>query len=224
MTLLHTRYLVALLAATALSGTAALAAPPAGVDAGIGAHAGAGVGAPPIGVPPVRVPPLVTPPLSVPKPQSAVPASTNPNARLNGSASATVAANVMHGTLTALGATSATVRLSDGTLQNFSVSAQTGAQLRSYVNKNIAFRVVNGMLALAGNGVAPLHGTLLALSGSVARMKLANGATQAYTVTQRQAAWLRSHLGKRVTFWSESNGSIDVDEGARGSGADRAKL
>ncbi len=208
------RYLLTLLSALALSGATAVAAPPAGVGVGVGAHGG--VGAPPLGVPPAHVPPLTVPPVSVPKPQTNVPpananshATLNANSRTNASLSG---GSVLHGTITAINGTSVTVKLSDGTTQTYTVSSQTAAQLASRLNKAIAFRVNDGTLALVGLGTPPLHGTLLAVSGTTAQIKLASGTTQTYTVTSRQAAWLQVHVGKSVAFWAAANGTIQLNQ------------
>ena len=212
------RYLLTLLGALALSGATALAAPPAGVSVGVGAgaHGGVGVGAPPLGVPPAHVPPLTVPPVSVPKPQTNVPpANANSNATLNANTrtnASLAGGSVMHGTITAINGTSVTVQQSNGTTQTYTVSSQTAAQLASRLNKTIAFRVKNGTLALVGVGTPPLHGTLLAVNGTTAQIKLANGTTQTYTVTSQQAAWLRAHAGKSVAFWTAANGTIELNQ------------
>lgn len=205
------RFLFALLISVAMAGATALAVPPVGVP-----H----VGGPPIGVRPLpAIPPVNAPPVSVPKPQTNVPpVNVNSHASANANVNASLmAATVMHGTLTSISGANVTVRLSNGTTQTYSVSSQTAAQLQSFLNKNIAFRVQNGTFAFAGAGTPPLHGTLVAVTGTTAQVKLANGTTQTYNLTSQQAAWLQGHVGKSVAFWSSANGTIELNQSSHRS-------
>jgi hypothetical protein len=215
------RILLALLAWSALLGSSALAAPPGGIGIGVGAgaHGGIGVGAPPIGVP-VHVPPANVPPVSVPKPQAS--ALPTVGAKASGSAHAStqsslIAGDVLHGTVSSVSGTNVTVAQSNGTTQTYTVSAQTAARLQSYLNKTIAFHVQSGTLALVGLGTPPLRGTVESVSGTMAQVKLANGTTQTYTVTAQQAAWLQAHAGKTVAFWTNANGTIELNQSSHGA-------
>lgn len=212
------RYLIALLTSTILTTASAFAAPPPGVSVGVGAgaHGNVGIGAPPVGVPPAHVPPLTIPPVNVPKPQNAPPANANAHAAVNANASL-AAASVMHGTLTSIAGTAVTIQLSNGATQTYTVSSQTAARLQAFLKKNIAFRVQNGTLAFVGAGTPPLHGTLTSVSGTTAQIKLPNGATQSYTVTAQQAAWLQAHVGKAVAFWTNANGTIELNQSSHRS-------
>ncbi|HKU66539.1 MAG TPA: hypothetical protein VJP85_02070 [Candidatus Baltobacteraceae bacterium] len=198
------RILLAGLAWSAMLGSGALAAPPGGISVGggvgAGAHGGIGIGAPPI---------------SVPKPQ--IPAIPPATAKANGSAHANahstlIAGDVMHGTVSSVTGTSVTVEQSNGAMQTYTVSPQTAARLQSYLNKTIAFHAQNGALELVGLGTPPLHGTLVAVNGSTAQVKLADGKMQTYTVSSQQAAWLAAHVGKNVEFWTSANGAIELNQ------------
>jgi hypothetical protein len=214
--------LVMLAITPVLSGSAL--AGPIGVGAGIGAHGGAVVGAPPIGVPPAHVPPVTVPPVSVPKPQAPVaPARTDASSAAHVSTHSVSAkdANVLHGTITSVNGVHVAVQLSSsGSVQTYTVSPQTATQLQSYLNKhvkNVAFRVQNGVLALVGQGTPPLQGSVESVNGSTVQIKLANGTTQSYTVTAQQAAWLQAHVGKNVAFWASSNDTIELDQRSHAS-------
>lgn len=209
------RTLLAFLASSLALGSAAIAAPPLGVGVGVGSHGAAGVGAPPIGVPPAHVPPMSVPPVSVPKPQVTAAPRVNANAGVRANAqSSVIAGNVFHGTVTGVSGTTVTIASGDGTTRTYTVSAQTAARLESYLNKTIAFHVQNGGLSLIGQGTPPLRGTLTALNGTSAQVRLANGTTQTYTVTAQQAAWLHSHVGTSIAFWTNANGSVELDQSA----------
>ncbi len=217
------RSLLALLASSAIFGPAAMAAPPGGISvgAGAGAHGGIGVGAPPIGVPPVNVPVQNPPPVSVPKPQGgAAPANVDAKSGTHANAqSSLLAGDVMHGTVTSVSANTVTLALSNGATQTYTVSSQTAARLQSYVNKTIAYHVHSGALALVGQGTPPLRATLVAVNGTSAQVKLANGTTQNYTITAQQAAWLQAHVGKTIAFWANTNGSIELNQRSRAAKA-----
>lgn len=195
------RSVLALLASLTVLGSTALAAPPAGVGVGVGAHGGIGIGAPPMRVPPVHVPPANVP--SAP----AAKGSVHANAQ-----SSLVAGDVLHGTVTSVSGTNVTVALSNGSTQTYTVSAQTAARLQSYLNKPIAFHAQNGALALIGLGTPPLRGTLEAVNGTTAQIKLPNGTMHTYTVTAQQAEWLQAHAGKSVAFWMNANGTIELNQ------------
>ena len=206
------RTLLAFLASTIALGTTAVAAPPIGVGVGIGSHGAAGVGAPPIGIPPAHVPPVNVPPVSVPKPGAAVPPANAKTGVHANAQSSLIAGDVVHGTVTAVSGTAVTIAFSNGTTKTYTVSAQTAARLQSYRNKTVAFRVHNGALSLIGQGTPPLRGTLTAVNGTTAQVRLANGTTQTYTVTAQQAAWLQTHLGKSIAFWANANGNVELDQ------------
>lgn len=209
------RTLLAFLASSLALGSAAIAGPPLGVGVGVGSHGAAGVGAPPIGVPAAHVPPMNLPPVSVPKPQGTAVPRVNVNAGVRANAQSSVmAGNVFHGTVTGVSGTTVTIASSNGTTQTYTVSAQTAARLESYLNKTVAFHVQNGALLLIGQGTPPLRGTLTALNGTSAQVRLANGTTQTYAVTAQQAAWLQAHVGKSIAFWSNANGSVELDQSA----------
>lgn len=223
---MNSRFTLALFAAMALSASAALAGPPGGgIGIGAGAHGGIGVGAPPVGVPPIQQPPAHVPPVSVPKPlgTSVPPANANVNGRTNAGAHGALSAGVLHGTISAVSGTTVTLKLSDGTTQNYTVSSQTASRLRSDVNKTIAYRVQNGTLTLVAAGTAPMQGTLAGITGSTAQIKLANGTTQTYTVSAQQAAWLRAHAGKHIAFWTSANGTIELNQSSHRSATSQTR-
>lgn len=203
------RHAIALLGSVAMLGGTALAAPPLlGGTVNAGAAGNVGVGAPPVGVPPVNVPhPLNAPPVNVPKPN---PPQPNANVRVNANANA--GAQVTTGTLTAINGNTVTVRLRNGSTQSYNVSAQTAADLRAMLNKPIAYRIENGLLTTADEGNGPLHGTIQAVNGGTAVLRLANGTTQSYAVTAQQAAWLKAHTGKAVVFWAGANGTLELNQ------------
>lgn len=216
------RTLLALLASTVALGSAAVAAPPGGigVGVGVGSHGAAGVGAPPLGVPPVHVPPVNMPPVNVPKPQGIAvpPQNANANARAHANAqSNVVAGGVIHGTVTSVSGTNVTIALRNGTTQTYAVSAQTAARLQSFLNRTVAFNVRSGALSLIGQGTPPLRGTLTQVNGTTARVRLGNGTTQTYTVSAQQAAWLQAHVGKSVAFWTNANGTIELNQSSHAS-------
>lgn len=201
------RTLLALLASTAAFGATAIAAPPA-------------IGVPPIGVPAAHVPVLNPAPINVPRPRPAPQINADASAHADVRSSA-IAGSVTHGTVTSVSGTAVTIALSSGTAQTYTVSPQTAARLQSYLDKTIAFRAQNGAFSLLGEGTPPLHGTLEALAGSSAQVKLANGSMRTYTVNAQQAAWLRSRVGKPIAFWTQSNGSMEVNESSGASGPAR---
>ena len=45
-----------------------------------------------------------------------------------------------------------------------------------------------------------LRGTLLSVSGTIAKIRMANGAVQTYTVSAKTAALLKKSIGKKVVF------------------------
>lgn len=204
------RTLIALLASGMLLGSAALAAPPGGIGIGAGAGVQAGVH-----VPPLSAPPLSAPPVNVPHPQTPAvpPAGAKANAHGNAGLEGSLAGRaVVHGTLTNVTGTAVTLLASNGTTQTYTVSAQTATRLQSYLNKTIAYRVQNGTLSLVGAGTPPLRGTLVAVNGTTARIKLSNGTTQSYTIAAQQATWLSAHTGKTVAFWANENGTIELNQ------------
>jgi hypothetical protein len=213
------RTLLAVLASTAAFGSGAIAAPIGGIGVGVGAQSGAAIGAPPIGVPPVHLPPANVPPVNLPKPQAnLVPSATNANAGAHGSAqsSSSVDASALHGTVTSVNGLQVAVQLSgSGSAQTFTVSPQTAARLQSYLKRTVVFRVQNGVLTLVGQGTPPLQGTVESVNGSSTQVRLANGATQTYTVTAQQAAWLRTHVGKSFAFWTNAGGTIELDQSSQ---------
>jgi hypothetical protein len=223
---MKSRYLLALLTSMSVTGTAALAAPPAGVVVGAGAHGGigVGVGAPPIGVPPLQPPPLSVPPVNVPKPQTNAPPA-NSSAHANANAGAAMRASIVHGTLMSVNGTTLTLLLPNGMKQTLTVSAQAAAHLTtcSCLHKMVAVTLQNGTVTSIAQGIPPLHATLVSVTGSTATFKLANGTTQTYTVTAQQAAWLQAHTGKRVAFWANTDGTIVLNQSAhRSSNARRS--
>lgn len=223
---MSSRFTLALFTAIALSATAAMAAPPVGgIGVGAGGHGGIGIGAPPVGAPPVGVPPVGVPPVHVPKPLGTAvpPANANVNGRTHAGAQGTVAGDVLHGTISAVSATTVTLMLSNGTTQTYTVSPQTASRLQSDLHKTIAYSVQNGTLTLVGAGTPPLHGTLLSVTGTTAQIKLANGTTQSYTVTAQQAAWLQARAGKHVAFWTSANGTIELNQSSHRSSTSQTK-
>jgi len=217
------RTLLAFLASTIALGATAIAAPPAGLGVGIGSRGAAGVGAPPIGIPPAHVPPLSVPPVSVPRPQGPA-AAANAKADVHANAQSNlIAGDVVHGTVTAVSAAAVTIAFSNGTTQTYTVSAQTAARLQSYLNKTVAFHVQNGALSLVGEGTPPLRGTLTAVNGTSAHVRLTNGTTQTYTVTAQQAAWLQAHVGKSIAFWANANGAVELDQSGRKAHTNRSR-
>lgn len=212
------RFAITLAGSAALMGSVALAGPPlgAGIGGGIGAGIGAGAhaGVPGIG-PRTGVP--IGVPVSVPVSRPVQPANASAHAQSTANVHAQSTANVhalpLRGTLLAVNGTTVTVRLSTGTVETYAVSAATAQQLRASLEKPLAFTVQNGVLTIAGHqGYPPLHGTLTSLNGNVAAIKLADGATENYTVNSTQAAWLSSHVGKRIVFWSKNDGSIELNQ------------
>jgi hypothetical protein len=192
------RPLFALLALSVVCGSDALAAPPDSViGVGVGVHGAIGI--PPISVPPVNLPSVQTPKM----PQA--------GAAVNSQSSLTMG-DVQHGSVTSVNGTAVTLQLANGTVQTFNVAAQTAARLQGFVNKSVAFRVQNGTFVLVGFGTPPLHGTLLALNGSNAQVKMPNGAVQSFTVSAQQKTWLQAHVGKAIAFWSNANGSIELSQ------------
>lgn len=192
--MIATRHVLGLLASVAITTAAAIAGPIGGVM-GAGAHAG-------MQVPPVSLPHPVIPPVAAPQqvPPVTVPAKTTTKANANTNARAN--ANVpLHGTLTAISGTSVTVRLSNGTTQNYNVSAQTAGDLRAYINKPIEFRLVNGMLTTTGRESAGImRGTISAVNGTSVAIRLTNGTTETINASAQTATRLRSFIGKNVAF------------------------
>lgn len=212
------RTFVVLLSTMALSGATAFAVPPAGVNAGAGAHGGIGIGGPGIGVPPVappiNVPPVNAPPVMVPKPQTNVPP---PGANANGQAHANAHASIagatgLHGTLIGTGRTTVTILLPNGNSQTLTIASQAAANLQALRNKPVVFEVQNGTVTQIAQGTPPLHGMLLSVSGTTATVKLANGTTQTYTLTAQQAAQLQVRTGHPIAFWASANGTIELDQ------------
>lgn len=209
-----TRYAIALLGSAAILSAPALAAP--GISISAGAGAGAHVGTPPVAAPPVGVPPVGVPPVGGPNvshPPVAAPPAGVPRANTNASAhananSAVVAGLPLHGTLTAVNGNTATVRMTNGATHSYKVSAQTAAALRPAIGKPLTFLARNDVLAL------PQHGTLTAVNGTSAVIKLAGGATQTFSIGADESAWLKSHVGKRIVFWTDANGSLQLDRGS----------
>jgi hypothetical protein len=59
----------------------------------------------------------------------------------------------LRGMLKSLKGTKAVLKLADGTMQTFNVTAQTAALLKSHLGKNGVYRVVDGVLTLVPSGV-----------------------------------------------------------------------
>jgi hypothetical protein len=204
-------------------GSTALAVPPIGGGVGVGAGASgsirAGVpaiGVPAVGAPSINHPPLSAPPVNVPQPHanSVPPANVNASAHANAN-SAVVAGLPLHGTVTALSGTTVTIKFASGASRTYNVSAATATALQSSLHKSIAFTAQNDVLVLTNGSTTnpPLHGTLSALNGSSAVVKLANGATRTFTVTSEEAAQLKGRVGKRIAFWTNATGTLTLDKG-----------
>jgi molybdopterin-binding protein len=141
-----------------------------------------------------------------------------PNPNANANLSSQGSGTVQQGTLTAVNGTTVTLRLSNGKTQTYAVSAQTAEELRASIGKPLAFRVQNGVLVVAGHeGNPPVHGTLTMLNGTNARVRLANGTVQTFTVTAQQAAQLKARVGKSIVFWTAANGTLRLDRRTRTS-------
>jgi hypothetical protein len=208
------RTVLATLASSAALGAAAIAGP---IGIGAGVHGGISVGAPVISVPAPRLPTNV-PALSGPKPSNAVPQGTKAGVQ----SSSAINASVAHGRVTSVNGTHVALQLSTGSLQTFDVAPRTAAQMRSYVDKAVAFSMRNGVFTLIGPAKAPLHGTLEYVRGSIAAVKLPDGSTRTYAVTAADGAWLRAHAGTTFAFWTNSGGTMELDNcscsfGERGS-------
>ncbi len=211
--MLLTRFATGVLAASVLLGSTALAVPPVGAGVGAGASGNVHVGTPSIGVPSIGRPQVNVPQTNVPQPHASPLPAANANAAVHANAnSAVVAGRPLHGTITAISGTTVTVKLANGSVQTYNVSAQTAAALQSSLHKSIAFTVQNGVLALSNREInPPLHGTLTALSGLTATVKLANGASRTFAITSDESSWLKAHVGKRIAFWSDANGTLKLD-------------
>jgi hypothetical protein len=219
-----TRTAFALFGSLALAGTSAMAQS-INIGAGAQVNAGAHVGVPPVNVPPVSAPPVSAPPVNAPPvnappvkapPVSAPRANTNANAnaslRVNAS-SQSDADGILKGTLTSVTGSNVSIRTSNGSTQNYAVSASTAQDLQSSVGKPIAYRLQNGSLVLAGHeGNQPLHGTLESLTGSTAVIQLPNGTTQTYTVNAQQSTLLKGRVGKSIVFWSGTSGALELNQ------------
>lgn len=213
---MNSRFTLAFLAALGLTAGVALAGPLGGIGVGAGGRGSIGVGVPPLAVPPAGIP-RVQPPPHVP------PANANVNARTNANAAGAVSRDVLHGTLDAVGATTATLTLSNGSSQTYTVSPQTASRLQSDLHRTIAYRMQNGVLTSVGAGTPPLQGTLLGVNGTTAQIKLANGTTQTYMVNAQQAAWLQAHAGKHIAFWTSANGAIELNQSSHRSGTSHGR-
>jgi hypothetical protein len=212
--MLLSRFTAGLILAGAMLTTAALAVPPIGIGVGAGASGNVHVGTPQIGVPSVNHPPVNAPPVNLPqaRPSSLPAANANASAHANAK-SAVVAGLPLHGTVTAVGASTVSVKLANGTVQTYTVSSATAAALQSSLHKSIAFTTQNGVLTLSNRTAnSPLRGTLTALSGSTATVRLVNGKTQTFTVTSDESTWLKTHVGKRIAFWTDSNGTLKLNK------------
>jgi len=212
-----TRTALTLLGCMALAGTSAFAQS-INIGAGAQVNGGAQIAAPPVNVPPVNAPPVNAPPVNAPPvnvPRTNTVTNANANVKVNAS-SQTDADGVFKGTLEGVTGSAATVRMSNGTTQNYGVSVTTAQELRSSVGKPIAYRLQDGTMILDGNeGSRPLHGTLESLTGSTANVRLPNGTTQTYSVTSQQSALLKGHVGKTIVFRTAANGTLELNQRTR---------
>lgn len=224
-----TRTAFALLGSIALAGTSALAQS-VNIGAGAQVNAGAHVGVPPVNVPPVNAPPVNAPPVNAPPvnappvnaPPVKVPPVSMPRANTGANANGSLGVNassqsnaggIFKGTLTSITGSTVSIRASNGTAQNYAVSASTAQDLRASVGKPIAYRLQNGTLLLAGHeGNPTLHGTLESLTGSSAIIRLPNGTTQTYAVSAQQSALLKGRVGKSIAFWSGTSGTLELNQ------------
>ena len=89
-------------------------------------------------------------PSNVPDPTASPQPATSPGPDASPSpAKAPLSKRVLHGMVKSLKGTKAVLRLADGTMQTFSVSAQTAALLKKQLGKYAVYRVVDGVLTLA---------------------------------------------------------------------------
>ena len=90
-------------------------------------------------------------PSNVPDPTASPQPATSPSpdASPSPAAKTSLSKRVLHGMVKSLKGTKAVLRLADGTMQTYSVSAQTAALLKKQLGKNAVYRVVDGVLTLA---------------------------------------------------------------------------
>ncbi|HET9393998.1 MAG TPA: hypothetical protein VFO29_10840 [Candidatus Rubrimentiphilum sp.] len=220
------RYILSFASLVALTSAAALAAPPAGIGAGVGASAHGSLGAPPMGVPrpaipPVNIPQRQGPPVTVPVKADA---HANANARLS--------SNIpMHGTLTAITGNTVTVRLANGSTQTFTVTGDTATDLKARLNKPIEFRVANGLLTPMGDrdrdrdrdGMMVTHGVVTAVNGNTIVIREPNGTSETLSASAQTAARVRAFIGRNVSF-RVTNGTFAFAGAQGGPGPLHAKL
>lgn len=62
------------------------------------------------------------------------------------------------------------------------------------------------------NTRAPERATVTSVTGGTVAVRLQNGTTQSYSVNAKQAQFLKTHVGKSVTFWTTSNGTFELNQ------------